>query len=393
MSVGPLVWYRLRWPREVGADQLHQVFRLLANAAGLPVVLEAVGTTDRVVHLLGVPRGHSGGVAAGLRAILPGVALEATEHEPLTVGRSVELHLSTARRALRGDDPNGISRAALSALAQVGKDERLVLQWVLSRHRVAVSVPNRTTLPRAESLLGELASAPFGAQPLDPEARAALRAKQSEPGWRGVGRIGVAAASRTRQHQLIRQLLGALRTAEAPGVGFRVGSTSPRRLASAKVSWLARLRVNAIELAALSAWPVGPTGDLPVARVASRPLPPAAAIPRRDRVLGTATFPGRERPLALGPRDALRHLHLIGPTGAGKSTLLARLIAGDIAAGRGVVVIEPKGDLIADVLARIPPERVGDVVVLDPTDTSRPVGLNPLSGGGRSPELVADQLL
>ena len=64
-----------------------------------------------------------------------------------------------------------------------------------------------------------------------------------------------------------------------------------------------------------------------------------------------------------------------------------------MAAGRAVVVIEPKGDLIADLLERIPAERMGDVVLLDPTDTERPVGLNPLALGGRSPELVADQLL
>ena len=64
--------------------------------------------------------------------------------------------------------------------------------------------------------------------------------------------------------------------------------------------------------------------------------------------------------------DARQHLHVIGPTGTGKSTLLANLICQDIAAGRGVVVIEPKGDLVDDVLASIPADRVEDVVVLDP---------------------------
>ncbi len=64
-----------------------------------------------------------------------------------------------------------------------------------------------------------------------------------------------------------------------------------------------------------------------------------------------------------------------------------------MAAGRAVVVIEPKGDLVADVLARIPPQRIADVVLIDPTDTERPVGFNPLARAGRSPELVADQLL
>ncbi len=67
----------------------------------------------------------------------------------------------------------------------------------------------------------------------------------------------------------------------------------------------------------------------------------------------------------------------------------------DIEAGRGVAVIEPRGDLIVEILRRIPPERIADVVIIDPTDTdaSRPVGLNPLAAAGRAPELVADQLL
>ena len=97
--------------------------------------------------------------------------------------------------------------------------------------------------------------------------------------------------------------------------------------------------------------------------------------------------------MALTPTDSLRHLHALGPTGSGKSTLLLNLIAQDMAAGRAVVVIEPKGDLIAAALEQVPPARLADVVLLDPSDTARPVGLNPLALGGRSPELAADQLL
>ena len=91
--------------------------------------------------------------------------------------------------------------------------------------------------------------------------------------------------------------------------------------------------------------------------IGSRLVAPSAAIRRAGRVIGKATFPGR-RALALSPTDSLRHLHVLGPTGVGKSTLLLNLITQDMQAGRGVVVIEPKGDLIADVLERIPPERV-----------------------------------
>ncbi|MFN2471123.1 MAG: type IV secretory system conjugative DNA transfer family protein [Gaiellaceae bacterium] len=111
------------------------------------------------------------------------------------------------------------------------------------------------------------------------------------------------------------------------------------------------------------------------------------------RALAQATAPGDDRRLGLAIDDARHHLHVIGPTGTGKSTLLARLICADIAAGRGVVVVEPKGDLVEEVLKRIPPNRVDQVVVLDPTETNYPIGLNPLLGNGRSPELVADQVL
>jgi hypothetical protein len=389
----PLVRYRLRWPREVNAEQIQAISRFLATAAGVPVVIEARGTTDLVEHYLAVARGRAGSVAAGLRAILPGLALEAVEDQPSAPSRAVDLRLSTRRRPLRTDEPAGVGLSVLSALAHVGRDEQLILQWVLSRNQVPVSVPNRSAGLDAESLVGELAMAPFGLKPLDPEVRNALRSKQAEVGWRGVGRIGVSARSATRQRQLIRQVLGALRTAEAPGVGFRVRSGNRAHLSTARASLLARLRINALELATVAGWPLGSTAELPINRVASRALPPSKALPRRGRVIGIATFPGKEHPIALGTRDAMRHTWVIGPSGSGKSTLLGRLIQEDIAAGRGVVVIEPRGDLIRDVLARVPKERLGDVCLLDPMDRERPVGLNPLAGAGRSPELVADQLL
>jgi len=37
---------------------------------------------------------------------------------------------------------------------------------------------------------------------------------------------------------------------------------------------------------------------------------------------------------------------VLGPIGSGKSVLLGNLIAQDIAADRGVVVVDPQGDLV-----------------------------------------------
>jgi hypothetical protein len=389
------IWYRLRWPREVAPEQVAQVFRLLATAAGTPVVIEAVGSPGMVEHRLALPVGRAEGVVDQLRAAIPGLSVEEVSvRPPMAASHAVELRSSTKRRPLRSDDLVGTSRAILTALAQLHRGEHLSIQWILGRSLAAVAVPNHLEGLGRESWIGALLLAPFGTPPqADIEVRNAVRAKQAEPGWRAVGRVAVKAKTTSRERQLIRAVVGALGSAEAPGVRFWVRGANVKRVIAATAGWRLPLRLNATELATVSSWPIGLTGELPVSMIGSRLIAPSAAIPRKGRIIGRASYPGRERPLALTDADSRRHIHVLGPTGVGKSTLLMNLITQDMAAGRGVVVIEPKGDLIDDVLARVPAERVNDVVLLDPTDTERPVGLNPLALGGRSAELVADQLL
>ena len=87
----------------------------------------------------------------------------------------------------------------------------------------------------------------------------------------------------------------------------------------------------------------------------------------------------------------MKHLHLIGPTGVGKSTLITNMVVQEMSQGFGTAVLDPKGDLIQELLDRIPKNRVEDVILLDPTDMYNPVGFNILSGG--NPELVTDQIM
>ncbi|MGD9784650.1 MAG: type IV secretory system conjugative DNA transfer family protein [Hyphomicrobiaceae bacterium] len=84
-------------------------------------------------------------------------------------------------------------------------------------------------------------------------------------------------------------------------------------------------------------------------------------------------------PLVLDGDARARHLYAIGATGSGKSTLLLSLMAQDLAAGAGFCLIDPHGDLAADVLAMIPRRRTHEVCVIAPAGAARPVGLNPLS--------------
>lgn len=93
--------------------------------------------------------------------------------------------------------------------------------------------------------------------------------------------------------------------------------------------------------------------------------------------LGLRSLWGSETPLRLSHADRRRHLYIIGQTGTGKSTLIRSLVAQDIAAGSGVALIDPHGDLAHEVLAHVPRHRVDDVVVLDPSDSARPPAFNP----------------
>jgi len=74
--------------------------------------------------------------------------------------------------------------------------------------------------------------------------------------------------------------------------------------------------------------------------------------------------------------DRLKHTHIIGATGTGKSTLIANLMLQDIQKGIGIVLFDPHGDLVDDIIARIPKHRMNDVVLVDPADIEYPVGLN-----------------
>ncbi|MCY3958707.1 MAG: type IV secretion system DNA-binding domain-containing protein [Chloroflexi bacterium] len=78
------------------------------------------------------------------------------------------------------------------------------------------------------------------------------------------------------------------------------------------------------------------------------------------------------------PADALKHALVVGPTGVGKSTFLYWWARSVIAQGHGLLVLDPKGDLVSALLAAVPPHRERDTVLLDFADTAWPVALNPL---------------
>ncbi len=96
-------------------------------------------------------------------------------------------------------------------------------------------------------------------------------------------------------------------------------------------------------------------------------------------LLGHNEHAGLVTEVRLTTEQRVRHAHIIGASGTGKSTLLFNLIRQDIENGEGVAVLDPHGDLVERILGIIPPERIGDVVLVDPSDEQYSVGFNILS--------------
>src|SRR5262249_36935668 len=76
--------------------------------------------------------------------------------------------------------------------------------------------------------------------------------------------------------------------------------------------------------------------------------------------------------------------------GSGKTTLLLNLSLAHIKAGRGIVVVDPKGDLVTDILDRLPFGYADKLVLLDP-DQDPPPAFNPLQGD--DDDLVVDNIV
>ncbi len=104
--------------------------------------------------------------------------------------------------------------------------------------------------------------------------------------------------------------------------------------------------------------------------------------------IGTNVHEGEETIVTLDDASKLRHTHIIGATGTGKSTFLVKSFLEDIRHGLGGMIQDPHGDVVDDILARIPEERLKDVVVIDPSDMDYPIGFNLLEAKTEQEKLL-----
>lgn len=108
----------------------------------------------------------------------------------------------------------------------------------------------------------------------------------------------------------------------------------------------------------------------------SKTLPSPPNLPKEGVIIGESVYRGETKPVRFSGEDRRRHLFMIGKTGVGKTTFFENMIDQDIREGKGVCFIDPLGDAVESILKKIPKERAEDVILFDPGDTSRPMGLN-----------------
>ncbi len=139
-----------------------------------------------------------------------------------------------------------------------------------------------------------------------------------------------------------------------------------------------KLVFNTEEMASLFHFPLPLTETPNIRWLQARKAPPPTNIPKEGLVLGHTEYRGDDTVIKIKDDDRRRHVYIIGKSGVGKSVMLSNMIIQDIQNGKGVGVVDPHGDLIQEVVQHIPKERSEDVILFNPSDIERPVGLNML---------------
>ncbi|NQX29528.1 type IV secretion system DNA-binding domain-containing protein [Microbacteriaceae bacterium VKM Ac-2854] len=365
-----------------------ELLQRIATEPSLGAVrLEARASSPGIRWLVGLERPQIG-IGTAMIKEFTGARLTKPSSERITVVSAGRSRLRHPALSLTTDRIGAITRSVLAALAQANRDgDKLVVQIMLGARRGPHLVPNGIEDPRRAwwQLLWGTPQAPT-------EVRSSLKERASRHGFQVEMRIGAAAATPERRRSLLTSLFGALRVAEAAGTRLHLDGLAPATVNAARRPGTYWLTLSVPELLPLLGWPLG-EGHLPgVPAEHPRLLPAPAGMKDGGRAFAETTAPGTARTIGIPIQDAAFHTVLLGPTGSGKSTAMLSMIVADMEAGRGVLVVDPKADLVADVLERVPAARRGDVVVIDPL-SDRPVGINVLAGAGRSPELVADSLM
>lgn len=391
-QIEQICWRKVVWARPYKVEAVQEMLSHLAALSPRgAVVWEVRSHNGHISYLLGADQNYIDGIEEAIRAHGDVQFHEVSENKRTVIEAARQLRISHPILSLRTDITEAVIRAGLAALTEDKSGTEMVVQIILGRGYAPSPVPTNLSDPNAswlQILLGDV-------QKASAESRKTVKEKSEQLSFRAAIRIGVAGDN---AHRRIHSIVSAFKVLESAGVRIHEEATRPNDINDAHIPWHFPLQLSVKELTNFLLLPAGEE-ELP----GTPGLHPKLTLPpvwykspinkQIERSFAVSMDAINPKKLSISPRDSLEHCHLIGPTGSGKSTAMLHLILADITAGRSVLVLDPKADLVNDVLMRIPEERIEDVVIIDPSD-SCPCGFNPLAFKeyGNS-SLIADAIL
>lgn len=387
-----LCWREMLWQRPY---KVENIWEMLSHLAALSprgaVIWEVRSRNGRVSHLLGAAGRYIKNIEEAIKAHGNIQFHDAGEEKRAVVTVTRQLKISHPTLSLKTDITEAVIRAGLAALTEDKSSAETVVQIVLGRAYAPSPVSANLADPNAtwlQILLGDV-------QKASAESRKTVRDKAEQHTFQTAIRIGISGENTGFR---LRSIISAFKVLETAGVRIREEPIKPAGINTAHVPWHFPLQLSVKELANFLLLPAGEE-ELP----GTPGLHPKLTLPpnwyksptnqKNDRRFAISMDVISPKRLSISPRDSLEHAVCLGPTGSGKSTAMLHLILADITAGRSVLVLDPKADLVNDVLMRIPEERTEDVVIIDPSD-SCPCGFNPLAFREYgNPSLIADAIL
>ena len=267
-----------------------------------------------------------------------------------------------------------------SVLAKMSQGEGAAIQILISGADSKWSKAGRSFISTTKKAESNPETAKYSADPKELEA---IENKVTKPGFNTVIRVVVSSSSQEAATAHLENIISAFGQFD----GFNSFTKNKHWLKGNFIQDFVyrffpsngNLSVlNTEELAGLFHFPNKSVTTPHIYWINAKRAPAPAQIPSSGLYLGMSTFRGIAKPVFMTDDDRRRHMYIIGKTGVGKSELLKQMIIQDIKEGKGLGVIDPHGDLIEDILKMIPPERAEDVILFDPSDTDRPMGLNML---------------
>lgn len=217
----------------------------------------------------------------------------------------------------------------------------------------------------------------------DPKEVEAINNKVGKSGFRTSIRIVVSAQNETTAQSNLNNIVGAFSQFSSTYNHFKKALFFLKHLFMIDFiyrympifNWNTMI-LNTEELATIMHFPNKTVETHHIRTLTAKNAPAPNKIPSTGLFMGKSVYRGEERDIYAGLNDRRRHTYIIGKTGTGKSEFLKDMVLQDIEAGNGVAVIDPHGDLVEDVLQLMPPERAEDVIYFNPSDLTRPMGLN-----------------